>query len=192
MAETSESRTRTWCLVVYPESLPENWRDIITEWQIEWVESPLHDQDINADGTVKKPHYHLLLVFGGVKSYDQVFELTRSLNCPIPQRCHSAKGAIRYMAHLDNPEKVQYKLSECKCHGGFDIGDFLKPTCTERHEILNAITDYVIKYDIVELYDLVTMCRSDTDCPSEWLDIIQDNTIYVRELLRSNRHRARS
>lgn len=192
MAEISESRTRTWCLVVYPESLPENWRDIITSWMIEWVESPLHDQDIDADGTVKKAHYHLLLVFGGVKSYDQVFELTRSLNCPIPQRCHSAKGAVRYFAHLDNPEKVQYKLSQCKCHGGFDISDFLKLSATERHEILNHITDFVILHDIIELYDLICVCRLDESCPLEWLDVIQDNTIYVRELIRSNRHRARS
>lgn len=192
MSENSETRARTWCLVVYPESLPENWRDVIAEWQIEWVESPLHDRDINADGTVKKAHYHLLLVFGSMKSYDQVFELTRALNCPIPQRCHSAKGAIRYMAHLDNPEKEQYKLSECKCHGGFEISDFIKPSATERHEILNAVTDYVIKYDVIELYDLITLCRADIDVPSEWLDIIQDNTIYVRELIRSNRHRVRS
>ena len=29
-----------------------------------------------------KPHYHVLLLFGGVKSYDQVLELIKPLNCP--------------------------------------------------------------------------------------------------------------
>ena len=75
---------------------------------IEWVESPLHDKDLNASGEAKKPHIHILLLFGGVKSYEQVKEITDSLNCPIPQRCHNARALVRYMAHLDNPEKHQY------------------------------------------------------------------------------------
>lgn len=188
MSEKAESRARTWSLVVYPESLPENWRDIISEWQIEWVESPLHEFDVNPTGELKKPHYHLLLVFGSVKSYEQVYELTRALNCPVPQRTHSSKGAIRYMAHLDNPEKYQYKLSDVKCHGGFDISDFLKPTATERHEILNEITDFIISHDILSFYDLVMLCRTDSEAPSVWLDILHDNTMFIREFIKSKRY----
>ena len=36
-------RTRNWTVVLYPESAPENWRDILDALHIEWVESPLHE-----------------------------------------------------------------------------------------------------------------------------------------------------
>ena len=102
-----ESRTRNWTFVLYEDSAPENWRDILDEMFIEWIESPWHDKDINADGEPKKKHKHILLMFGGVKSYEQVKEITDKLGQPIPQRCHNAKAMVRYMAHLDNPEKAQ-------------------------------------------------------------------------------------
>ena len=47
-------RARTWTFILYPESAPENWRYILDGYHIPWVESPLHDKDVNPDGTVKK------------------------------------------------------------------------------------------------------------------------------------------
>ena len=94
-----ETRTRNWTIVLYPESAPENWREILDDMHIEWIESPLHDKDINANGETKKAHWHILLMFGGVKTYEQVKEITDKLNAPIPERCHNAKAMVRYMAH---------------------------------------------------------------------------------------------
>ena len=59
-------RTRNWMIVVYPDSAPKNWREYLDETHIEWVESPLHEWDVNPTGEVKKPHWHVLLMFGGV------------------------------------------------------------------------------------------------------------------------------
>ena len=64
-----ETRTRTWTIVVYPDSAPENWRDLIDEQHIGWVESPLHEFDTNPTGELKKAHWHVLLCFGSVKAY---------------------------------------------------------------------------------------------------------------------------
>ena len=44
-------RGRNWWIVVYPESLPENWKEIISTEPV--AISPLHDKDVNADGTKK-------------------------------------------------------------------------------------------------------------------------------------------
>lgn len=65
-------RNRIFATVIYPESAPENFKDIISDWHIEAFLSPLHDKDINATGEAKKPHYHLLVKFQGLKSDDQV------------------------------------------------------------------------------------------------------------------------
>ena len=44
-----KGRTRSWTFIVYPDSAPENWRSILDEDHIQWIESPLHDKDLNAD-----------------------------------------------------------------------------------------------------------------------------------------------
>ena len=52
---SKDTRTRNWTIVVYPDSAPANWRDIINDIHIEWVESPLHDKDVDANGEYKTP-----------------------------------------------------------------------------------------------------------------------------------------
>lgn len=65
MEKSKDQRARMWTFVVYPESAPENWRDILSDYHIPWVESPLHDKDVNPDGEVKKAHWHIILFFDG-------------------------------------------------------------------------------------------------------------------------------
>lgn len=49
-------RKRNWAFVAYPESLPKNWQEILTQTGLPVAISPLHDKDVNPDKTVKKPH----------------------------------------------------------------------------------------------------------------------------------------
>jgi hypothetical protein len=41
-------KKRLWTIVLYPESAPEDWREIIKQSGIVFAVSPLHDRDINA------------------------------------------------------------------------------------------------------------------------------------------------
>ncbi|WP_256948213.1 replication protein, partial [Staphylococcus epidermidis] len=107
-ASQDKERTRNWTFVIYPESVFQNWRDVLDNEYIQWVESPLHDKDTNPDGEIKKAHKHILVMYDGVKSYNQILELTEKINATVPQKCGSAKGLVRYMLHMDNPEKYQY------------------------------------------------------------------------------------
>lgn len=186
-----DTRTRNWTVIIYPESAPTNWRDIIDSWHIEWVESPLHDKDLNATGEVKKEHYHVLLMFGGVKSYEQVLELSQELNCPIPTRVHNCKALVRYMAHLDNPDKAQYDISKIISHGGVDTADLLKPSSSERYTIIREMQRWCIDNDIVEyqhLMDYAMQHRFD-----DWFPLLCDNSCFVMvQYLKSKRHSKRS
>src|SRR5699024_8021253 len=112
MKKNKNQRTRNWPIIVYPESAPENWIDILQKEYVKMVVSPLHDKDVNPDDTLKKAHYHVLFMFDGVKSYNQVKSIADSVNAPIPQIVGSAKGLTRYMLHLDNPDKAQYDSSD--------------------------------------------------------------------------------
>ncbi|WP_369669602.1 replication protein, partial [Enterococcus faecium] len=106
-----ETRSRSWVFVVYPESAPKDWRAILDKQGITWVESPLHNKDVNPDGEVKKEHWHVLLMFQTLKSYGQMQEISHELRSPNPQKCMTIRGMVRYFAHIDNPEKYQYPVN---------------------------------------------------------------------------------
>ena len=181
-------RARGWVVIVYPDSAPENWRSILDDLMLEWVESPLHDKDVNPDGEPKKPHWHVLILFGGLKSFDQVVDLVKPLNCPIPQICHNAKGAVRYMAHMDNPEKVQYPVSKIIPHGGVDLADLLRPSSSQRLDLLREMIEFIDQNEIDEFQDIVIYSAANRE---DWFDILANSsTLFITAYLRSVRHRA--
>lgn len=189
-SKEKDTRTRNWTIVLYPESAPNNWRDIIDEWHIEWVESPLHENDVNADGTNKKPHWHILLMFGGVKSYEQVMELVGILNCPIAKRVHNAKSLVRYMAHLDNPEKAQYNIKDIISHGGVDVLDLLKPSSSERYTYIKEMRNWCEENKITEFEDLFAYASEERF--DDWFPLLCDSCCYVMtQFLKSKRHNPR-
>lgn len=181
-------RTRSWTFVLYPESAPENWRDILDEEHIQWIESPLHDKDKNADGSMKKPHWHILLMYESVKTYEQVKEVTDKLMATIPQKCNGSKGLVRYMAHLDNPEKFQYSISEIIGHGGADVAELLKPTSSDRYNLIREMSQFIRDNDIVEYEDLWYYAMENRY--DDWFPLLCDNSSYaIGCLLKSRRHR---
>lgn len=180
-------RTRNWTFVLYEDSAPTNWRDMLDDEHIEWVESPWHDKDINADGEPKKKHKHILLLFGGVKSYEQVKDVTDKLHCPIPQRCHNAKAMVRYMAHLDNPEKAQYDVSEIRGHGGVDLAELLRPSSSERYSLLREMIAFVKAHNVTEFKDLMDYAAAERF--DDWFPLLCDNSAYVvGQYIKSQRH----
>ncbi len=75
---TRNSRGRNWTFVGYPEdSLPEDYASILSdELHLCWCESPVHDADLNGDGSEKKKHIHFIVSFEGNKSFEQIQEIT--------------------------------------------------------------------------------------------------------------------
>lgn len=183
-------RTRNWCIILYPDSAPNNWREIIDETNIEWVESPLHDKDMISDETedeLKKPHWHVVLLYPSVQSYEQVKELTDSLNGPIPKKCKSVKGSIRYMVHKDNPEKFQYNWADIVCHGGADLQSLCAATATERLQIQKDIFNFIRDNGITEygyLLDCIEKMGND-----DWFNVaVNFSTMSLNAFLRSRRY----
>lgn len=179
-------RFLSWTCVVYPgESLPENWKSILGNLMIPWAISPLHDEDVNADGEVKKVHRHLLLSFHSVKSYAQIEEITRRLGAPAPQPCREIRGMVRYFLHLDNPEKAQYNRENIEYGGGFDLENALKATATEEEEILSELYELIRINWITEFCDLVEYVSKEH---KEWRTILRKNSFYLTQIIKSQRH----
>lgn len=186
MAKNANNRTRNWTFIVYPESAPENWREILQEQHINFAVSPCHDKDVNPTGELKKAHYHVLLAFDSVKSYSQVLDITTSLNATIPQKVESVVGLIRYFVHIDNPEKYQYDMKDIFVFGAIDI---IKPfeTATARYEAIGEMLDYIDDNDITEFSDLFKYARLNNQI---WFRYLSDNCAYViSQHIKSVRHK---
>lgn len=174
-------KKRYWTMIVYPDSAPENWRTILDEGHYAWIESPLHDKDVNADGEIKKAHWHIMIAFDGPMSNVTPNKIADDVNSPMPKAVGSAKGLVRYMIHLDNPEKYQYEKNEIIGHGGVDIDSFFELTTTNRLEVLKQISRYVIDNNIVNFVNLVEYAISEND---DWFTVIADkNTLYINKLI---------
>lgn len=70
-----KKRTRNYATVVYPESAPIDWIRLLQEQCVPALISPLHDKDLNTDGTLKKEHFHVMILFDGVKTSEQAQEV---------------------------------------------------------------------------------------------------------------------
>lgn len=183
-----KARTRNWTFVIYPESVVSNWRDVLDDEHIQWVESPVHDKDTNPEGEIKKAHIHILLMYDGVKSYNQILEITQKINASVPQKCGSAKGLVRYMIHMDNPEKYQYSRADIIGHGGVDILDMLKPTSGSRYEMFKEMTEFILDNDIREYEDLWIYAMQNRY--DDWFQLLADNgTFAINNFIKSRRHK---
>lgn len=172
---------REWTFIVYPESSPENWREILDETYLRWVESPLHDKDENADGEAKKEHYHVLLIFDGPVTEKQVLKITEPLNTPIPKKVGSSRGLVRYMAHLDNPEKFQYSIDEIIGHNGVDVAEYFKLTATNKLKVMKDMINYIYENRIDNFADFLMVC---IEMSEDWFDVaVNSNTLALNKMI---------
>ncbi|MBZ5983530.1 replication protein [Leuconostoc gelidum subsp. gasicomitatum] len=179
--ENKNVKGRDWTFIVYPESAPISWREILNDTHLRWVESPLHDKDINSDGEIKKAHWHILLTYDGPVNIVAVKKITDKLNAPVPQKISSAKGLVRYMIHLDNPEKFQYSRSDIKGHNGADVASYFELTATNKLMIMKDIVRYIYENEVDNYSDFLMHCIENKD---DWFDVaINSNTIAINKMI---------
>ena len=65
-------KKRSWAFVLYPESAPTDWLDLLTQKGVPFCVSPLHDKDVNPTGEIKKSHYHIILNYSGPTTFNSV------------------------------------------------------------------------------------------------------------------------
>jgi len=175
-------RGENWGLVIYPDSMPANWRDLLSELCIQVLVSPLHDSDVNATGEPKKPHHHVLLIFDSVKSQSQVSEIAKMLNAPAPMKMDSARGAARYLCHMDNPEKAQYSPDEVLEFGGADYRSICMRT-PDKYGFVREMVTWCREQGVISYAALLEYAMTENE---DWFRCLCDNGTYVmKEYLKS-------
>lgn len=184
------AKKRNWAFVVYPESAPPDWKEILEKTGLPAAVSPLHDSDKNADGTAKKAHWHVIVVYSGPTSFNVVKNLTDSLNQPIPQPLESVKGYYRYFSHKDNPEKAQYDEREIQTINGFNVLDFTDLTRAETLTVKMAIREIIKEQGFTEYAEIIDFL-ADSGMMTE-LEVASSNTIFFAHYLASRRNSEKS
>lgn len=108
-AKKPRIRSKWWLFLSYPES--SNWEDIaagLRELQLPFERSPLHDEDVNKDGTIKKPHYHWILHTPRESGLSTVAEMIRGLGGTQPLFPYNLAGNEIYLDHDEEDEKAKY------------------------------------------------------------------------------------
>lgn len=179
-------KKRNWAFVLYPESAPENWRDMLIETGLPCAISPLHEFDVDPNGEVKKAHYHLILCFPGPTTFNVVKALCDNLKQPIPQPIESVRGYYRYFTHKDNPDKYQYEEQYISTINGFDIADYVEMTRSELNEIKRRLQGVIRDNNFHEYAQLMDYLL-DEGLPEEY-DVASSNTVFFNSYISSRRH----
>jgi len=170
-------RHRGFNFVFYPESAPENFRELITAWNVPALLA-LHDKDKEPDGSCKKPHYHLLLTFSSLKSFGQVHELVDQLGSKVLEPAWDIRASARYLGHLDQPDKFQYGVAAIESFSGAPVAELTASLVDMTPEII----DFVRDQGMVSYAGLVDYCRDNRE---DWLRSVMVRTHFWLGYLKS-------
>lgn len=182
VTKKKDERARNFATVVYPDSSPSDWFEILSDQMIPSFVSPLHSDDVNPTGEVKKPHYHVIVMFEGKKSKEQIKEIFDLIGGVGLEVVKSMRGYARYLCHLDNPEKAQYKPDEVRSLCGADyLGIIGLPI--DRYKAIGEMMDYISQEEIKSYAELLMIARL---YHLDWFRVLCDNGTYViKEFIKS-------
>ena len=180
----ADVKSREWWCVVYPDSAPVNWRELVQETFLEAFISPLHDKDLNVDGTTKKAHYHVVLAWPGPTTYTNAKNIMAQFNGVIhPKKVGTLRGVCRYLCHLDNPEKAQYSPDDVICYNGADWHTVINLQ-SDKYIAIEEMQEFCSKYKITSFMQLNTYAR--VHRRADWFRTLCDSGSYImREYCKS-------
>lgn len=135
-------RDRKWELKLYPDATNYDCNAVLVKAQqyFEYWAYILHDKDKDENGDAIKPHYH----FYGRNSQNKltITGIAYQLGCPENsiQYVKTWKGAIRYLTHIDFPNKAPYDIDDV--YSNFNLTSYFR--CEhDDDEMAKKIFEYI-------------------------------------------------
>lgn len=179
-------RTRNWMCITYPESMPDDWLEILKNEHVKMFISPLHNLDTNENGEIKKEHYHNIIMFENVKTKEQAQEIFDKVNGVDCKAINDLKAYSRYLCHLDeiDEHKHIYATSDVIELSGADYMEIINIPSNKYKDIRDMI-EFIKFNDIVSYSDLFEWCSENNET---WFRLLCDNSTYViKEYLSSRK-----
>lgn len=183
-------RTNIWACIIYPgDSAPDNYLNIIQNWHVAAAVSPLHEPDLEAgEYESAKKHIHIMLDFGSGanKSADQLEIFREQVKGTRFFRVNSRNGYLRYLIHLDDPNKQQFNRdpSNILFFSGFDVKGAFDNNAREDEEIYDWFEDLLIEKGFFNMRQLLEFLKAG-NFPAE-LRFFRSHSFYLSNLLTGN------
>lgn len=203
MPTQTTQRGRVFGFLLYPDSAPADWLDRLRDLHVPMAISPMHDKDVfpkdftdengieHKAGEIKKPHRHVLICFHGKKSLVQVYQMIQgtlgTTAVKFIKALDDARGSFRYLTHMDDADKAQYKSSEVILISGFDADGMMAPTKAETNAIRSEVLSWIRETECVDYSDLVFFCQDDEP---DWLDYVAQHTIFLTAVIKGQWRKA--
>lgn len=182
-------RSAYYSFILYPgDSAPENWQEILDGYHVQMLISPLHEpgksdpEPGEPDQVESKAHRHVLVMFGSLKTQEQVAKISAAVNGTLPFPVHSKEGLARYLCHLDQPQKQQFDINDVIELGGAVYRDNIGAPYN-RSTVIREMTDYVRINGIFSLADFVEYCKNEND--TWYRALISDSAYIMKEYMQS-------
>lgn len=155
------TKYRNYAFIVYPESMLDDFFDRLESLKLPAFVSPLHDLDTKDDGSLKKPHYHVVLRYPSQVAISHATKdlLVLGVSQP-PEIVKSLRAYSRYLCHLDQPNKAQYRIDDVRQIMCSDYKDICKlTTSSDVMAQMDAIEDIIDELDVISYRALCCIIR---------------------------------
>lgn len=181
MSKNSDRR-RDFATILYPDSAPSNFLEIIEAWHISCFLSPLHDRDHDANGEVKKPHYHLMVMYSAPHSLNQVKALFSQVNGVGILEVYDKRDYARYLCHLDSYNKAQYSPQDVRSFGSVDYNSVIDLP-SSKYSTIYDMTKFIRKNKCYSFADLLDY--SAENCPEWFRSLCDRSTLVITQYMKT-------
>lgn len=167
-------KAKYWTFLVYEDSSPSNWQELLKDTNVALAISPIHDQDLTENGELKKSHYHVVLAFSNTTTYNNALEIAKSVGANIVKKVFSMNGIYEYLTHENEENKIHYNKNDIIKMNNFNLNEY--DVATRKTEELN---DFKLLLNIIISNNITTL--------SKLFEIISDsNNENLFKILKSN------
>lgn len=175
---------------IYKDSAPEDWLTRLESMKVPAYVSPYHEFDTKEDGTPKKPHYHVMIVFSGGKSEafcQGIIDEVGGAN-GYGEVSRSIEGSVRYLCHIGYPDKYQYNVDDIISIGGAPVKKYFDDADIENITTVTQVINYIKGQKHILFCDFLDYCIKDK--PS-WLRALRTTWFQslVKEYIKSHYER---
>lgn len=178
---------RYWEFIVYEDSAPDDWLYKLDCTGLKVAISPYHDKDV-IEGTdrPKKPHWHVLCIWGNKTTFKNALSYSVMLNCPIPHRKDNVQGAYEYHTHKNHANKYQYSDKDRKHLNGLTKSDISTLSVVDIRRITTEVISIIRLSEIYE-YGFLIDYLVDNQL-FEHFDYVSSHTLFFDRYISSRRY----
>lgn len=187
----SSFKGRCAATIVYPESAPSNWVDILKDMHIPCFISPLHIDGVEEG---KKEHFHIMFMCSSTHKKEYFEDVCIKIGGVGCTKINDSRAYARYLCHLDEDGKIVYNTSDVQSIGGLDYNDYCIKQGDYKYmlsDMINIIKNGEKGYYINSFADFMDYCVM---FRPDWLDLLMNKTscvLIIKEYIYHNKRRVK-